>query len=145
MCPMWVRVSLCDSMLSLSDPRPPHNSHNSPLLKAHSSPANERQAQTLRGQSEAVVTHSPKICRLDNDRPVITSSRFTKCSSPRWSGDSHQDEWRQDDPSSLSDYNRCKFCSRCLDISISVLIFGTCWVSRPLRRGPQTLRWTNTD
>ena len=83
----WSRVMcpglLCDSMPGLSDPRPPHNSpHFSPLLKAHFLSANEGRAPSVLVQSESRhpvwsphTGLSPKICRVDNNRPVITSSR----------------------------------------------------------------------
>ena len=140
------------SMPGLSDPRPPHNSpHFSPLLKAHFLSANEGRAPSVLVQSESRhpvwsphTALSPKICRVDNNRPVITSSRnsqnaalpggpgpHVKMSEARWSILNLRLQ-------SLQVF----LSSRCLDISIRVLISGTCWVSSA---GTQTLRWTNSD
>ena len=76
MCPMWPGL-LCDSMPGLSDPRPPHNSHNiSPLLKAQPSPANERQDPTLCGQSEAFNPVWSLLRRVQRYVDLITTARL---------------------------------------------------------------------
>ena len=148
----WCRVMcpglLCDSMPGLSDPRPPHNSpHFSPLLKAHTPSANEGRAPSPRVQSESRdpvwsphTALSPKICRVDNNRPVITSSRDSQ-NAPLPGGPEPHVKMNEARWSIL--HLRLQSL-QCLDISIRVLISGTCWVSSAGTQ-TQSLRWTNTD